>query len=119
VDYVVKAPTVAAGSLLGASRVVQVHPRGVRLLAGASTASDAALPSLLPAPDDVDEDLRVAAAAVLDPYVLLRLSDGSALLHSADAATGEGLQHCAHWHGARRDGDSFSLRALARSSERR
>ena len=63
-------------------------PAEVRLLRGVRTLAQALqLRELLP-PDTDLEGLVIVAADVADPYVLLRMDDGTAVLLTANPATG-------------------------------
>lgn len=63
-------------------------PTEIRLLCGVRTLVQALhLPDILPADTDF-EGLVIVAADVLEPYVLLRFDDGTALLLSANPVTG-------------------------------
>lgn len=68
--------------------MLQVCPAEVRLLRGVRTLVQTLhLRELLPADTDF-EGLLIVAADVLDPYVLLRMDDGTAVLLTANSATG-------------------------------
>ncbi|KAG0316254.1 Cleavage and polyadenylation specificity factor subunit 1, partial [Dissophora globulifera] len=71
-------PTVAIGSLMEETRVVQVYASGVRILN-----ADCKLQQIVP----IGEHLSIVAACIVDPYILLQLHDGSALLLRGDMAT--------------------------------
>ena len=76
VDLVSDATTLAAGNVWGRRRIAQAHPGGVRVCDGAKKTQDVAVGDLSESGDGVV----VVAAQVCDPYVLLRLSDGTARL---------------------------------------
>ncbi|KAK9143678.1 hypothetical protein Syun_013078 [Stephania yunnanensis] len=87
VDYYVQGSTVAAGNLFGRRRVVQVFARGARVLDGSYMTQDISLgapssDSTAPADSSV-----VASASIADPYVLLRMTDGSVQLLVGDPST--------------------------------
>ncbi|KAI1302103.1 Cleavage and polyadenylation specificity factor subunit 1 [Mortierella claussenii] len=71
-------PTIAIGSLMEETRIVQVYAGGVRLLN-----SDCKLKQIVP----IGEHLSIVAASIVDPYILLQLHNGSALLLKGDMAT--------------------------------
>ncbi|KAG0368622.1 CPSF A subunit region-domain-containing protein [Gamsiella multidivaricata] len=71
-------PTVAIGSLLEETRIVQVYSGGVRLLN-----ADCKIRQVIP----IGEHLSIVAASIADPYILLQLHDGSALLLKGDMNT--------------------------------
>ena len=77
-------PTLGAGALFGGARLVQAHPGGVRLCAGLVKAQDVGLAGLAP---PAAPSVKVVAADVIHPYVLLRLSDGSLRLLAGNPAT--------------------------------
>ncbi|KAF9586527.1 Cleavage and polyadenylation specificity factor subunit 1 [Lunasporangiospora selenospora] len=77
-QFYVNGPTVAIGSLLEDTRIVQVYAGGARLLN-----ADCKVTQLVP----IDEHLSIVAASIVDPYILLQLHDGSALLLKGDMAT--------------------------------
>ncbi|KAG0205891.1 Cleavage and polyadenylation specificity factor subunit 1 [Mortierella sp. GBA30] len=77
-QFYVDGPTVAIGSLLEETRIVQVYAGGVRLLN-----ADCKITQIVP----VGEHLSIVAASIVDPYVLLQLHDGSALLLRGDMNT--------------------------------
>ncbi|KAF9983556.1 Cleavage and polyadenylation specificity factor subunit 1, partial [Modicella reniformis] len=71
-------PTVAIGSFLEETRIVQVYASGVRLLN-----ADCRIKQVVP----IGEHLSIIAASIMDPYILLQLHDGSALLLKGDMTT--------------------------------
>ncbi|KAF9194083.1 Cleavage and polyadenylation specificity factor subunit 1 [Haplosporangium sp. Z 11] len=77
-QFYVAGPTVAIGSLLEETRIVQVFAGGVRLLN-----SDCKITQVVP----IGEHLSIVAASIVDPYILLQLHDGSALLLKGDMTT--------------------------------
>ncbi|OQS02703.1 hypothetical protein THRCLA_04941 [Thraustotheca clavata] len=84
-------PTLAMANLLGRQRIVQVFKQGIRLLeeTGEGVLECTQEIPLEEAMDcgglGVDENIVVVAVDVLDPYVVLLLSDGSVRLVAADA----------------------------------
>ncbi|KAG0089651.1 Cleavage and polyadenylation specificity factor subunit 1 [Podila epicladia] len=77
-QFYVEGPTVAVGSLLEDTRIVQVYAGGVRLLN-----ADCRITQIVP----IGEHLSIVAASIVDPYVLLQLHDGSALILKGDMIT--------------------------------
>ncbi|GJJ73458.1 cleavage and polyadenylation specificity factor subunit 1 [Entomortierella parvispora] len=77
-QFYVEGPTVAVGSLLEETRIVQVYSSGVRLLN-----ADCKITQIVP----IGEHLSIVAASIVDPYILLQLHDGSALLLKGDMST--------------------------------
>ncbi|KAI8362546.1 CPSF A subunit region-domain-containing protein [Mortierella sp. GBAus27b] len=71
-------PTIAIGSLLEETRIVQVYANGVRLLN-----ADCKIKQFVP----IGEHLSIVAASIVDPYILLQLHDGTALLLKGDMTT--------------------------------
>eukprot|EP00887_Chlorella_sp_A99_P001781 scaffold19.g1781.t1 len=82
VEFALDAPTLAAGSICGRRRMVQVFPQGLRVMAGAEMQQDVWAKDLAP------PDATIVAADICDPYVLVLLSSGGAALLVADAAAG-------------------------------
>ncbi|KAF9961999.1 Cleavage and polyadenylation specificity factor subunit 1 [Mortierella alpina] len=77
-QFYVDGPSIAVGSLLEETRIVQVYAGGVRLLN-----ADCKITKIVP----VGEHLSIVAASIVDPYILLQLHDGSALLLKGDMNT--------------------------------
>ncbi|KAF9903816.1 Cleavage and polyadenylation specificity factor subunit 1 [Linnemannia zychae] len=77
-QFFVQGPTIAIGSILEETRIVQVYAGGVRLLN-----ADCKITQIVP----IGEHLSVVTASICDPYILLQLHDGSALLLKGDMAT--------------------------------
>ncbi|KAF8929108.1 Cleavage and polyadenylation specificity factor subunit 1 [Dissophora ornata] len=71
-------PTVAIGSFMDETRVVQVYAGGVLILN-----ADCKIQHEVP----IGEHLSIVAASIVDPYILLQLHDGSALLLKGDINT--------------------------------
>ena len=85
-------PTLVAGNVGGATRnfIVQVFPDGARVLDGPTARQE------IPRDADLDVggmgvpvDVRILAACVVDPFVLLRLSDGTLRLLEAEEESGD------------------------------
>ncbi|ERN13281.1 cleavage and polyadenylation specificity factor subunit 1 isoform X2 [Amborella trichopoda] len=87
VDYYVQGSTIVAGNLFGRRRVVQIYVRGARILDGAYMTQD--LPFGHSSTDSTSnsEASTVSSASIADPYVLLRMVDGSIQLLTGDPAT--------------------------------
>mmetsp|Transcript_20113 Transcript_20113/g.65502 ORF Transcript_20113/g.65502 Transcript_20113/m.65502 type:complete len:1349 (-) Transcript_20113:519-4565(-) len=85
-EFLLDRPTLEAGTLFGQARLAQVHADGVRLMAGTVRAQDVSLRTAVGG-EGVTDGVKVVAAEVLDPYVLLRLSDGRAVILSGEPAT--------------------------------
>ncbi|KAF9351531.1 Cleavage and polyadenylation specificity factor subunit 1 [Mortierella sp. AD094] len=77
-QFYAEGPTVAIGTLFEETRIVQVFAGGIRVLN-----ADCRIKQLVP----IGEHLSIVAASIVDPYILLQLHDGSALLLRGDATT--------------------------------
>ena len=73
---------------------LQVCPTGVKLLAGTEEVQDLPIEDILPS-IEWRPGVVIAAACIVDPYILLHFSDGSAILLSGDPEEGQGLAHFA------------------------
>ncbi|XP_017972870.1 PREDICTED: cleavage and polyadenylation specificity factor subunit 1 isoform X6 [Theobroma cacao] len=87
VDYYVQGRTIAAGNLFGRRRVVQVYERGARILDGSFMTQELSIPSPNSESSPGSENSTVISVSIADPYVLLRMTDGSILLLVGDPAT--------------------------------
>ncbi|KAI4363631.1 hypothetical protein MLD38_019823 [Melastoma candidum] len=85
VDYYVQGRTVAAGNLFGRRRVIQVFEHGLRVLNGSSMTQELSLAA--PNPEPSSESCLVSTVSIADPYVLLKMSDGSIRLLGGDPLT--------------------------------
>ncbi|KAG2711138.1 hypothetical protein I3843_04G057500 [Carya illinoinensis] len=85
VDYFVQGRTLAAGNLFGRRRVVQVFERGARILDGSFMTQD--LTVGVPNSESGSESSTVLSVSIADPYVLLRMTDGSIRLLVGDPLT--------------------------------
>jgi hypothetical protein len=76
-----KSPTVFAGNICEYSRVVQIHPFGILVIdtAGGSGKKVQEMPI-----GDELQRVKIVQAVIQDPYMLLRMSDGSVQFLSAD-----------------------------------
>ncbi|XXG43165.1 hypothetical protein AAC387_Pa01g3267 [Persea americana] len=87
VDYYVKGSTIAAGNLFGRRRVVQVFARGARILDGSYMTQDLSFGASNSESSSSSESLTVSSVSIADPYVLLRMSDGTVQLLVGDPST--------------------------------
>lgn len=86
VDYYVQGSTLAAGNLFGRRRVIQIFACGARILDGSFLTQDLSFGS----PSELgpnSETFTVSAVSIADPYVLLRMTDGSIQLLVGDPST--------------------------------
>ncbi|CAL8463354.1 g2888 [Coccomyxa elongata] len=84
VDFILSSRTVLAGNVLNNSRIVQVNAHGVVLLSGSTMVQDVPLKDLIGL-----SSTTIVAASIADPYLLLHLSSGNALLLYVDATHGQ------------------------------
>ncbi|PKA60062.1 Cleavage and polyadenylation specificity factor subunit 1 [Apostasia shenzhenica] len=87
VDYYVQGSTIAAGNLFGRRRVVQIFSRGARILDGSYMTQELAF-----GVNDSDhysstDSFTVSSASIADPYVLIKMVDGSIQLLVGDPST--------------------------------
>ncbi|XP_057774463.1 cleavage and polyadenylation specificity factor subunit 1 isoform X2 [Salvia miltiorrhiza] len=87
VDYYVQGTTIAAGNLFGRRRVIQIFARGARILDGAFMTQDLSLKSSNTEMSAASEGATVSSVSIADPYVLLRMTDGSIQLLVGDPST--------------------------------
>ncbi|XP_077245724.1 cleavage and polyadenylation specificity factor 160 [Tasmannia lanceolata] len=87
VDYYVQGSTIAAGNLFGRRRVVQVYARGARILDGSYMTQDLSLTPPSSESSSSTESSTVLSVSIADPYVLLRMTDGSIQLLIGDPST--------------------------------
>ncbi|KAM7272599.1 hypothetical protein ACFE04_027262 [Oxalis oulophora] len=87
VEYYVQGRTVAAGNLFGRRRVVQVYERGARVLDGSFMTQDLNLGAHNSEPEPGSESPTVSSVSIADPYVLLKMTDGSIRLLVGDPST--------------------------------
>ncbi|KAJ3679867.1 hypothetical protein LUZ60_016145 [Juncus effusus] len=89
VDYYVHGSTIAAGNLFGRRRVVQIYGRGARVLDGSYMTQELIFSQHISEPPAGvnSEPPAVAFVSIADPYVLLRMTDGSIHLLIGDSAT--------------------------------
>ncbi|KAJ0042930.1 hypothetical protein Pint_17292 [Pistacia integerrima] len=87
VDYYVQGRTVAAGNLFGRRRVVQVFERGARILDGSFMTQDLSFGAQNSESSSGSENSTVLSVSIADPYVLLRMNDGSIRLLVGDPST--------------------------------
>lgn len=86
VDYYTEGPTIVAGNLFNRKRVVQVFSRGVRLLDGAYMTQELRIEAPSSKVDGISksDSVFVAYASIVDPYVLLKMTDGTLQLVTGD-----------------------------------
>ncbi|PSR93371.1 Cleavage and polyadenylation specificity factor subunit like [Actinidia chinensis var. chinensis] len=87
VDYYVQGNTIAAGNLFGRRRVVQVFTRGARILDGAFMTQDLNFRAPNSESGSSSETLTVSSVSIADPFVLLRMTDGTIQLLVGDPST--------------------------------
>ncbi|XP_038685535.1 cleavage and polyadenylation specificity factor subunit 1 isoform X2 [Tripterygium wilfordii] len=87
VGYYVQGRTIAAGNLFGRRRVVQVYERGARVLDGSFMTQDLNFATPNVEPGSGSESSTVLSVSIADPYVLLRMSDGSIRLLAGDPSS--------------------------------
>ncbi|XP_065870891.1 cleavage and polyadenylation specificity factor subunit 1 [Euphorbia lathyris] len=87
VDYYVQGKTIAAGNLFGRRRVVQVFERGARILDGSFMTQDLNFGSPNSESCPGSESPIVSSVSIADPYVLIRMSDGSVRLLIGDPSS--------------------------------
>ncbi|XP_060975092.1 cleavage and polyadenylation specificity factor subunit 1 isoform X1 [Cannabis sativa] len=84
VDYYVQGRTIAAGNLFGRRRVVQVYERGARILDGSFMTQDFSFGAANAESASGSESSMVMSVSIADPYVVLRMTDGSIRLLVGD-----------------------------------
>ncbi|XP_057528252.1 cleavage and polyadenylation specificity factor subunit 1 [Amaranthus tricolor] len=84
VDYYVQGSTIAAGNLFGRRRVIQVYARGARILDGSFMTQELNFGPNSGESGSGSDSLYVSAVSIADPYVLLKMSDGSIQLLVGD-----------------------------------
>ncbi|MCO5593054.1 hypothetical protein L7F22_047059 [Adiantum nelumboides] len=86
VDYYTEGSTIVAGNLFNRKRVVQVFSRGVRLLDGAYMTQELRIEAPLSKIDGSSklDNVSVTYASIVDPYVLLKMTDGTLQLVTGD-----------------------------------
>ncbi|XP_066346816.1 probable cleavage and polyadenylation specificity factor subunit 1 isoform X1 [Miscanthus floridulus] len=87
VDYNVQASTIAAGNLFGRRRVIQVYAKGARVLDGSFMTQELNFSMHTSESSLSSEPLAAASASIADPYVLLKMGDGSIRLLIGDHST--------------------------------
>lgn len=87
VDYYVQGKTLAAGNLFGRRRVIQVYERGARILDGSFMTQDVSFGASNSESSYGSENALALSVSIADPYVLLRMSDGSVRLLVGDPST--------------------------------
>ncbi|XP_056694198.1 cleavage and polyadenylation specificity factor subunit 1 isoform X2 [Spinacia oleracea] len=84
VDYYVQGRTIAAGNLFGRRRVIQVYARGARILDGSYMTQELTFGTSSTEPGTGSDSVTVSAVSIADPFVLLKMSDGSIQLLVGD-----------------------------------
>ncbi|CAI0403493.1 unnamed protein product, partial [Linum tenue] len=87
VDYFVQGRTIAAGNLFGRRRVIQVYERGARILDGSFMTQDLSIGAPNSESGPATETCTVMSVSIADPYVLIKMIDGSIRLLVGDTAT--------------------------------
>ncbi|EPS69122.1 hypothetical protein M569_05643, partial [Genlisea aurea] len=81
VEYYVQGSTISAGNLFGRRRVIQVYSHGVRILDGAYMCQDLSFELA------GSEGPFATSVSIADPYVLIRMTDGSVRFLIGDPST--------------------------------
>ncbi|XP_062185381.1 probable cleavage and polyadenylation specificity factor subunit 1 isoform X2 [Phragmites australis] len=87
VDYNVQASTIAAGNLFGRQRVIQVYAKGARVLDGSFMTQELNFTMHTSESSLSSEPLAAASASIADPYVLLKMVDGTIRILVGDHST--------------------------------
>ncbi|WOL10817.1 cleavage and polyadenylation specificity factor subunit 1 isoform X1 [Canna indica] len=87
VDYYVQGSTIAAGNLFGRRRVVQIFARGARILDGSYMTQELTFGVHSSDLSSTSDAPLVACVSIADPYVLLKMTDGSLQLLVGDPST--------------------------------
>ncbi|KAL1818556.1 hypothetical protein ACET3Z_013425 [Daucus carota] len=87
VDYYVQGSTVAAGNLFGRLRVIQIYAHGARILDGAFMTQELNFKAPNSESGSGSESPTVSSVSIADPYVLLRMNDGSIQLIVGDPSS--------------------------------
>nr|TKW03259.1 hypothetical protein SEVIR_7G013400v2 [Setaria viridis] len=87
VDYNVQTNTITAGNLFGRRRVIQVYAKGARVLDGSFMTQELTFTMQTSESSLSSEPLAAASASIADPYVLLKMVDGTIRLLIGDHST--------------------------------
>ncbi|MCD7460770.1 hypothetical protein HAX54_044384 [Datura stramonium] len=87
VDYYVQGTTLAAGNLFGRRRVIQVFAHGARILDGAFMTQELSFKASNVESGSGSDSSIVASVSIADPYVLLRMTNGSLQLLVGDPSS--------------------------------
>ncbi|XP_019254544.1 PREDICTED: cleavage and polyadenylation specificity factor subunit 1 [Nicotiana attenuata] len=87
VDYYVQGNTIAAGNLFGRRRVVQVFAHGARILDGAFMTQELSFKASNVESGSSSDSPIVSSVSIADPYVLLRMTNGSIQLLAGDPSS--------------------------------
>ncbi|GAQ89308.1 Cleavage/polyadenylation specificity factor [Klebsormidium nitens] len=85
-------PSLAVGNLFGRARILQVHAGGFVLLQGSTLQQEVPLFEFPTAPlkgQPPAEEVQIAAAAICDPFVLFRMTDGTLRIGEGDVSEKE------------------------------
>jgi len=91
-NFVTDAPTLCAGNILSNSKIVQVYGGGVRVMSGAQVLQNISAEEMcaelkLTAPE-VGEAVRIKAACICDPFVVVLMSEGTLFMLSGEEPQG-------------------------------
>lgn len=86
VDYYVQGSTIAAGNLFGRRRVIQIYARGARILDGSYMTQELNFGPNSTESGSGTDSVTVSAVSIADPFVLLKMSDGSIQLLVGDSS---------------------------------
>ncbi|XP_060203452.1 cleavage and polyadenylation specificity factor subunit 1 isoform X2 [Lycium barbarum] len=87
VDYYVQGTTLAAGNLFGRRRVIQVFAHGARILDGAFMTQELSFKASNVESGSSSDSPIVTSVSIADPYVLLRMTNGSLQLLVGDPSS--------------------------------
>lgn len=87
VDYYIQGSTIAAGNLFGRRRVIQVFAGGARILDGQFMTQELSFNASNSEIGSGSESQTVSSVSIADPYVLIRMVDGSIQLLVGDPST--------------------------------
>uniref|UniRef100_A0A1S3XQG5 Cleavage and polyadenylation specificity factor subunit 1 n=1 Tax=Nicotiana tabacum TaxID=4097 RepID=A0A1S3XQG5_TOBAC len=87
VDYYVQGNTIAAGNLFGRRRVIQVFAHGARILDGAFMTQELSFKASNVESGSSSDSSIVSSVSIADPYVLLRMTNGSIQLLAGDPSS--------------------------------
>eukprot|EP00252_Welwitschia_mirabilis_P006620 TRINITY_DN1750_c0_g1_i1.p1 TRINITY_DN1750_c0_g1~~TRINITY_DN1750_c0_g1_i1.p1 ORF type:complete len:1015 (+),score=221.45 TRINITY_DN1750_c0_g1_i1:83-3046(+) len=82
-EFFIKGPTISAGNFFTRRRIIQIYERGLRLLDGQYMTQEL----LVGDATSGSENAVIATASIVDPYALLKMTDGSLQLVVGDPTT--------------------------------